>query len=329
MFNRICKINNKFYKFANYNSLAKTIDVTEISNIYHKEIINSVKKLNFTPKVVSFLANNDQGALKYAKHTKKISNDLGINFELKKVHKLEIEEHIEIANKDNNINGIMIYYPCYGSEPSFYGDTMDNYLRDKVSYKKDVEGLCYKYRKNLYNNKRFIDSSNIKKSILPCTPLGVIKILESDLIGVYNKHLSICNQLKGKTITVINRSIVVGHPIAAMLANDGANVYSVDLNTIYFMRKGKMLNTSITLEDACKISDVIITGVPDKNFRLNTLCIKPNTTIINLSPYKNFNIKEISYIKNIKFVPQVGSVTIAMLLRNLLNLVNNYHTNIL
>lgn len=327
MFRKICKVHSKFNKFANYNSLAKKVDISEISIIYYKELIDSVKKLNFTPKLVSFHANDDKGALQYAKWTDKICTDLGIKFELKKINKLELEYYIEIANNDKNINGIMIYYPCFGSTPSFYGDTMDNYLRDKISNKKDVEGLCYKYRKNLYHNIRFIDNDKLKKSILPCTPLGVIKILESDLIGVYNKNLSICNQLNGKIITVINRSAIVGHPIAAMLANDGCDVYSVDLDGIYYMKKGKMINTSITLENACKISDVIITGVPDKNFKLNSLWIKPNTTIINLSPYKNINIEEIRHIKGIKFVPQVGSVTICMLLRNLLNLINNYQIN--
>jgi hypothetical protein len=37
-----------------------------------------------------------------------------------------------------------------------------------------------------------------------------------------------------------NRSEIVGRPLAAMLANDGADVYSVDLNGVYLMRRGKM-----------------------------------------------------------------------------------------
>ena len=240
------------------------------------------------------------------------------------VLKLELDQHIRQANNDSNINGIMIYYPCFGNKASFYGDTMDNYLRDGISYKKDVEGLCHTYRKCLYRNKRFVDNSNKKKSILPCTPLGIIKILESDIIGVYDKNLSEHNQLDGKTITVVNRSPIVGHPIAAMLANDGADVYSADINSIYLMRKAKMLETKVNLENACKMSDVIITGVPNKNFKLELSWIMPNTTIINISPYENLDINGIMNISEIKFVPHVGEVTISMLLRNLITLVNNY-----
>ena len=41
------------------------------------------------------------------------------------------------------------------------------------------------------------------KSILPCTPLGVVKCLEH--IGVYNKILAYGDRAYGKTVTVINR----------------------------------------------------------------------------------------------------------------------------
>lgn len=41
-------------------------------------------------------------------------------------------------------------------------------------------------------------------------------------------------------MTIVNRSEVVGHPLAAMLANDGATVYSVDMDSIYVLENGKM-----------------------------------------------------------------------------------------
>lgn len=43
----------------------------------------------------------------------------------------------------------------------------------------------------------------------------MIKILE--FVGVYNKDLEPGNQLKNKTISIINRSEVVGRPLAALL----------------------------------------------------------------------------------------------------------------
>ena len=46
--------------------------------------------------------------------------------------------------------------------------------------------------------------------------------------------------MEGKVVTVINRSEIVGRPLAAMLANDGADVYSVDINSIYLFRGGRL-----------------------------------------------------------------------------------------
>ena len=41
------------------------------------------------------------------------------------------------------------------------------------------------------------------KSIIPCTPLAIVKCLE--FVGIYNKILPYGDRAYGKTITVINR----------------------------------------------------------------------------------------------------------------------------
>jgi hypothetical protein len=47
------------------------------------------------------------------------------------------------------------------------------------------------------------------KSILPCTPLGVVKALER--VGVYNALLPYGDRAYGRTITVINRYVLHSH----------------------------------------------------------------------------------------------------------------------
>ena len=104
----------------------------------------------------------------------------------------------------------------------------DAYLRDVVSIEKDVEGLNHRYRYSLYHNIRTIDNDAGKKCVLPCTPLAVIKIME--YLGAYDRTRPVGHQLDGKVAVVFNRSEVVGRPLAAMLANDGATVYSIDIS---------------------------------------------------------------------------------------------------
>jgi methylenetetrahydrofolate dehydrogenase (NAD+) len=45
------------------------------------------------------------------------------------------------------------------------------------------------------------------KSILPCTPLGIVKCLES--VGVYNRILPYGDRAYGRTVTVINRCVLL------------------------------------------------------------------------------------------------------------------------
>ena len=73
---------------------------------------------------------------------------------------MDLDTELQAAIRDSSIHGIMIYYPCFGAAPSFYGGNMDDYLRDSVPIEKDVEGLCHTYRHHLYHNIREIEVSS-------------------------------------------------------------------------------------------------------------------------------------------------------------------------
>ena len=123
---------------------------------------------------------------------------------------------------------MIIYYPVFNDE-------RDNQLRNSIIPEKDVEGLCETYSYNLYNNIRYTDKYKKHKCILPCTPLAVLKIME--YYNIYNTLSPIGSKLSKKTITIINRSKILGQPLARMLANDGALVYSVDIDSMYKIYK--------------------------------------------------------------------------------------------
>lgn len=93
--------------------------------------------------------------------------------------------------------------------------------------------------------------------------------------------------MEGKTVTIINRSEIVGRPLGALLANDGesrwsqaigniyvhshplyvrasyesgADIYSVDIDSIFLFKRGVLHKTEITTEDAVRASDVVVAG---------------------------------------------------------------------
>jgi methylenetetrahydrofolate dehydrogenase (NAD+) len=161
------------------------------------------------PRVIGFLSNDDPSALQYGRFTQKTLRRDGINFELERCKDIELEQRVCEANNDANVHGIMVFYPVFGSRPSFYGDCMDDYIRDCISIEKDVEGMSHTYRHWLYRNRRYVDTpTNEKKCILPCTPLGILRVLE--YLKVYDEELPAGKRMLGKTVTVINRSEVVG-----------------------------------------------------------------------------------------------------------------------
>ena len=110
----------------------------------------------------------------------------------------DVEDLILAANRDTTVDGIMVYYPIFGGR-------QDTYLQQIVDPRKDVEGLNFYYCWNMYHNVRWIlpedlgsapgttseaqlsnpshaafDDGTVPpgycKSILPCTPLAVVKL---------------------------------------------------------------------------------------------------------------------------------------------------------
>lgn len=247
------------------------------------------------------------------------NNHSGFDFDLRRVDKEGLEEDIRTANDDPNVDGIIVYYPIWPDNVS-----QDNYIKETVALEKDVEGLCFRHLSNMYHNVRYLDPpTNMRKSILPCTPLAILKILEH--LHIYNPILSEGNRLYGKTITVINRSEVIGRPLAALLANDGANVYSQDITGVQLFTRGQGIKNhrhqvedkkGWELKDVLPLSDVIISGVPVESYKVPTELIRDGAVCINFSSYRNFDgpaVKEKASI----YVPSVGKVTVACLLRNL------------
>ncbi|KAJ2162432.1 Methylenetetrahydrofolate dehydrogenase [NAD(+)] [Coemansia sp. RSA 552] len=300
----------------------KVVLAAEVASNYTSEIKTEVSQKSDKPKLVGFLANDDPYAEKYARSSSKHLAEAGLEFELRQIPREELEAAIKEANTDDGVSGILVYYPVYSDE-------RDQKLQDLVDPTKDVEGLNVVYNGKLYSNDRYLDEEKTRKAILPCTPLAVVKVL--DHIGVYDHSLPYGDHLRGKTIGVVNRSEVVGRPLAALLANDGAKVYSIDINDILIFERDQAASvnshtttkTDFKLEDVLPQCDVVITGVPTAAYKVPTSLLKPGVVAVNFASVRNFEpeVKEVASI----YVPSVGKVTVSMLQRNLLRLFNYQH----
>jgi methylenetetrahydrofolate dehydrogenase (NADP+)/methenyltetrahydrofolate cyclohydrolase len=289
-----------------------------LASTYHQQQSHVLRRKNYRnkPRILGILAPDagDTASMVYARTLQRACEDVGFDLGLVRNDLAEVENRIRLANDDPSIHGIFVFYPLFK-------DQKDQELKDQISPEKDIEGLSSFWANKLYSNDRFADKRKTKKAVLPCTSLGILKILAH----VENLDERTGQTFAGKKITIFNRSDVVGRPLAYMLKNDGAIVYSFDIGGGMVMpgHAGKTtLGKSISREDALAQSDIVITGVPSRAFeRIRGEEMKENATCLNFSFFQNFetSAKEKAGV----YVPRVGPMTIAMCVRNAIRLYDN------
>lgn len=94
---------------------------------------------------------------------------------------------------------------------------------------------------------------------------------------------------------MVNRSEVVGRPLAALLANDGACVYSVDITGVQKFTRGEGIKKRThevvdlegkTLKDVAPLCDVVISGVPGNSYKFDTSLLREGAVCVNFSSEK-------------------------------------------
>ena len=292
----------------------KTLEPNPIAAQFREAVRRQISEEQLTINIVGILASDDPASITYADYTRAGCEDVGIHFDLRKCEPDSVSGVLEAANRDSAVHGIFVYYPIWGDE-------RDAELRDRISPHKDVEGLSPHWIDKLYANERFDDEGRKFKAILPCTPLAIIKLLEAT-----EAYEPFGLPFGGQQITIFNRSEVVGRPLAYMLSNDGARVYSFDINGGFVVDVNSADHEArpVTREEALRQSDIVITGVPSPHFeKVRAEELKPGAICLNFSYIQNFEpeAKEAASI----YIPRVGPMTVAMCMRNALQLYRNYH----
>jgi len=290
------------------------LDPARVAEKYVAEVKVQVEGISTRIKVVGLIASHDKPSLAYARATQQKFDAIGIDYDLRNIERLDLEHEILALNASPDVHGIFIYFPVFHNE-------QDSYLRNLVDYRKDIEAGSQYWTHKLYTNDRLaVPGDPLKKALLPCTPLAIIKMLaETGICDPQDEH-----PLAGKTVTIFNRSEVIGRPLAVMLSNDGAKVYSFDINGPLLFTNAKPAEVDISRSAALATSDIVITGVPSQHFeKVRGDEILPGTVCLNFSSVPNF-ADDIEHQTHI-FIPKVGPMTVAMCMRNTVRLYKNFH----
>ncbi len=188
-------------------------------------------------------------------------------------------------NADVSVHGILVQLPL---PKQFDADK----VLEAISPEKDVDG---------FHAENFGLLLQGRKSFYPCTPWGVMKMLESENV-----------QVKGSEAVVIGRSNIVGKPMAVMLLSKGATV-----TVCHSQTKDLAFHT--------KRADSVVVAIGKAKFLKGDM-VKPGAVVIDVGMNRDENGKlcgdvdfdsarEVASL--ITPVPGgVGPMTITMLLAN-------------
>lgn len=265
----------------------------EIKLEVKEEVESFLKKGLPQPGLAVIIVGEDKASQIYVGSKTRSCAEAGIKSEHIKFPENTTEEdlikEVERLNNDDTIDAILVQMPL----PKHINSSA---VIEKISPKKDVDCFTSTNIGNVY--------LGVEDTVYPCTPFGIVQILKKYELSV-----------EGKDVVVIGRSNIVGKPMALMLVNLGATVTICNSKTK-------------DLKEKTKQAEILISCVGKKDFITEDM-VMPGAIIIDVGinrvdgkiygdvDFENVS-KKASYITPVP--GGVGVMTVAMLLKNCINL---------
>lgn len=252
------------------------VDIEELKKV-GKEPTLGIVRLGSNPDDISYERSLIRNCETLGINAKVFEKDLEIDTE-------ELVELLEKLNEDQSISGIIVFRPL----PKHIDEAK---VRESINPDKDVDCM------HPLNLAKIFEGD--MSGFVPGTPKSAMEIL------LYNKV-----DLEGKNVVIVNRSMVLGKPLAMMLLNENATV------TICHSRTKK-------LHEVTSAADVVVTALGNANFfdekyfNENSICIDVGVSLDDDGKFSgDIDYKKVSpIVKAITPVPGgVGSVTTSILL---------------
>jgi methylenetetrahydrofolate dehydrogenase (NADP+) / methenyltetrahydrofolate cyclohydrolase len=288
---------------------AKIIDGKTVARAIEAEVAAAIRRLGFKPGLAAVRVGNDPASEIYVRNKATKARELGLEGSERvfpeTMSESDLLAEIDRLNRDSAIDGILVQLPLPRQiDPARVIDAIDP-AKDVDGFHPTNVGLLHLGR----------------DALVPCTPAGVIRLLESTGEAIEGKHA-----------VVIGRSDIVGKPMSALLLQRNATVttcHSRTRNLPAVARQADILIAAIgrpilVTEDFVKPGAIVIdVGMnrvgPDFATRLshdeakNRLLAKNGSVLLGDVDYAR--VRELA--SWITPVPGgVGPMTIAMLMQN-------------
>jgi methylenetetrahydrofolate dehydrogenase (NADP+) / methenyltetrahydrofolate cyclohydrolase len=270
---------------------AHIIDGKAVAQQLESEVAATIARLSFRPALVAVRVGNDPASEIYVRNKAKKARELGLEgTELvfpDTMSEAELLAEIARLNADDAVDGILVQLPLPSQIDS-------KKVIDAIDPAKDVDGF-HPINVGMLHLGR--------PALVPCTPAGVIRLIEST-----------GEPIEGKHAVVIGRSDIVGKPVAALLLQRNATV------TICHSR-------TRDLQAIARQADILVAAIGKARF-VSAEMVKPGAIVIDVGINRGADGKlagdvDFDAVKNVAGsitpVPGgVGPMTIAMLLENCL-----------
>jgi len=185
--------------------------------------VEELKGRGISPKLAILRVGERDDDLAYERGVLKRFESAGVEVEITAldagVSQEELDETFDGINGDPKVHGILVFRPL--PKP-----LSDEHMRKTIDSGKDVDFM------DIRNMEKVL--AGVPDAAAPCTAEAVMSLI---------KHYNI--ETKGKKVTVVGRSLVIGKPVALLLTTANATVTVCHTKTL-------------NMEEECRNADIIV-----------------------------------------------------------------------
>ena len=185
--------------------------------------VEELKGRGISPKLAILRVGERDDDLAYERGVLKRFESAGVEVEITaldaEVSQEELDETFDGINSDPKVHGILVFRPLPKG-------LSDEHMRRTIDSGKDVDFM------DIRNMEKVL--AGVPDAAAPCTAEAVMALI---------KHYQI--ETKGKKVTVVGRSLVIGKPVALLLTTANATVTVCHTKTL-------------NMEEECRNADIIV-----------------------------------------------------------------------
>ncbi len=208
--------------------------------------VGQLAKQGIKPSLATIQAGDDPASSSYLRGKHKAAEEVGIQSENHHLPANTPQDKLEALlgqlNTNPKIHGILVQLPL----PRGFDE--DRIIERIIPYK-DVDGL------HPINQGRLAAG---KEELVPCTPKGIIKLLS---------HYKV--PIAGQRAVIINRTTLVGRPLANLFLNRDATITICHSKTP-------------NLAEITKTADILVSAVGRESFQIKLEHVKPNAAVVDV-----------------------------------------------